>query len=328
MKTSPQALLLLPRLRVQNANAISSPLTWGFPSPTALTGFVHALHRRMTETFDLTLDGVGIVCHQFEAQVSRPAGKRTQVFSLTRNPVGKDGKTTAIVEEGRCHFDVSLVIGVSGEDLTAGLGEDEISDHAYMLAASMRLAGGSVLGTSSRLPAKLITWPQDAEGSRKQSRKLRRRLLPGFALINREDLLKAHHTLLQETQPESTTLDALLDLSRINIEPVTQETPGDEDNAKSEAPKTEWQTRRHPGWLVPIPLGYAAISSLYKPGEVKNARDNTVPFRFVESIYSLGQWISPHRIDDIRTLLWYHQAEPETGLYRCTNTYSDFNMTV
>ena len=38
-----EAVLLLPRLRVQNANAISSPLTWGFPPPSAFTGFAHAL---------------------------------------------------------------------------------------------------------------------------------------------------------------------------------------------------------------------------------------------------------------------------------------------
>ena len=40
------ALVLLPHLKVQNANAISGPLTWGFPSPTAFAGFVHALERK------------------------------------------------------------------------------------------------------------------------------------------------------------------------------------------------------------------------------------------------------------------------------------------
>ena len=40
-------LLILPRLQIQNANAISGPLTWGFPAPTAFTGFVHALERRL-----------------------------------------------------------------------------------------------------------------------------------------------------------------------------------------------------------------------------------------------------------------------------------------
>lgn len=96
--TDPEALLLLPRLSIQNANAISSPLTWGFPSPGAFTGFVHALQRRVGISLDIELDGVGIVCHRFEAQISQPAGKRTKVFNLTRNPLNRDGSTAAIVE--------------------------------------------------------------------------------------------------------------------------------------------------------------------------------------------------------------------------------------
>ena len=42
-----KALLVLPWRRVQNANAISSPMTWGFPSITAFTGLMIALQRRL-----------------------------------------------------------------------------------------------------------------------------------------------------------------------------------------------------------------------------------------------------------------------------------------
>ena len=77
-----EGVLVLNRLPIQNANAISSPLTWGFPSPGAFTGFVHALQRRVGISLDIELDGVGIVCHRFEAQISQPAGKRTKVFNL------------------------------------------------------------------------------------------------------------------------------------------------------------------------------------------------------------------------------------------------------
>jgi hypothetical protein len=106
------ALILLPHLKVQNANAISGPLTWGFPSPTAFTGFVHALERKFAAELKEGFAGVGIVCHHFDPQVSQPPGRRTQVFRLTRNPVGKDGGTMALVEEGRAHMEVSLVIAV------------------------------------------------------------------------------------------------------------------------------------------------------------------------------------------------------------------------
>ena len=37
--------LLLKGLRVQNANALSSPFTFGFPAVTAFLGFGHALQR-------------------------------------------------------------------------------------------------------------------------------------------------------------------------------------------------------------------------------------------------------------------------------------------
>ena len=59
----PDGLLLLPHLRVQNANAISSPLTWGFPAPTAFLGFVHALERRLLGRFG-------------QRQSPRPSGPR------------------------------------------------------------------------------------------------------------------------------------------------------------------------------------------------------------------------------------------------------------
>jgi len=133
---APEALLLLPRLRVQNANALSGPLTWGFPAVTAFTGFVQALELKLREALDIQLAGVAIVCHHHQAQTSVPAGKRTRVFHLTRNPVGKDGATAAIVEEGRIHLDVSLLIGVSGTALYDGLLEP-----AATLGTRLRLHG-------------------------------------------------------------------------------------------------------------------------------------------------------------------------------------------
>lgn len=99
---APEALLLLPRLRVQNANAISGPLTWGFPAVTAFTGFVHALQRTLNADMDINLDGVAIVCHRHQTQTSQPAGKRPQVFHLTRNPVGKDAAQRPSSKKAAC----------------------------------------------------------------------------------------------------------------------------------------------------------------------------------------------------------------------------------
>jgi CRISPR-associated protein Csy2 len=70
-----------------------------------------------------------------------------------------------------------------------------------------------------------------------------------------------------------------------------------------------------------MPVGYAALSELHAPGSVASARDGGVPFRFVESVYSLGQWISPHRLGDVNDLIWSPMHDAETGLYRCVNEF-------
>jgi CRISPR-associated protein Csy2 len=328
-----EAVLLLPRLRVQNANAISSPLTWGFPPPSAFTGFAHALQRRLnSQGLDLRFGGVGIACHQFEPQTFQPPGRYTQVFNLTRNPLDKDGNTQAIVEEGRTHMEVSLLITVSGDDCP--LNDEQCKALAAKVlhqAEGMRLAGGSILHNPRRgkHPAQWIDWPTNREGQTSAFAQLRRHLAPGFVLVSRAQLLADHVSALQKERADSTALDALLDLCALHYTPPTLTTAdaeidtgeGDESadvqavNLPTVASKDWTVSRRKPGWLVPLPVGYAAISQLYAPGEVKNARDNDTAFRFVESVLSLGEWVGPHRIKNLHDLLWRHHAQPEAGLY-------------
>ena len=313
-------LILLPRLRVQNANAISGPLSWGFPSPTAFTGFVHALERKLKQSGQLSdgFGGVGIICHHFEPQVSQPAGRRHKVFCLSRNPVGKDGGAPATVEEGRAHLEISLLISV--RDYFSDAEGQYLAEDLQHAAYGMRLAGGSPLYRPGKRYA--ASWHPVAGNLTDDSttfRKLRRRLLPGFALVQRDDLLKAHLAEMRQTAPASTALDALLDLSRLNFEPVVTQA--------SEAGKpatVDWQIRKKPGWLVPLPIGYAGISDLYEPGQVANTRDTSTPFRFVESLYSLGEWVSPHRIQCFEQLLWTQEADAEKGIYRCHNRHAEF----
>ncbi|WP_421380795.1 type I-F CRISPR-associated protein Csy1 (plasmid) [Paraburkholderia sp. DD10] len=311
------AVVVLPRLRVQNANAVSSPFTWGFPAPSAFTGFVHALQRRLnTSGRDLCLEGVAIICHDFEPQVTRTSSRRAQVFRLARHPLDKDGCTSAIVEEGRVHLEVSLVIKVSGDGCPLNETDGKaLSVEILSIAEGLRLAGGSILPhpERGRHPPEWVGWPGDHETRLRQFRMLRRRLLPGFALVSREPLLAHHLDILHQSSPHATPLDALLDLCRLNIEPEMLE--GSDG-------KVAWSVRRpYRGWLVPLPVGYAAISQLYAPGEVKDTRDSNVPFRFVESVLSLGEWISLHRVSQLEQLFWHHHAQPDAGLYRLHNPY-------
>src|SRR6218665_1098890 len=146
-KPQPKAILVLPRLRVQNANAISSPLTHGFPSITAFMGLMWALERKLAqEQIALHLQAVGVICHHHQEQATKGF---VRTFNQARNPVDEHGNTAAIVQEGRIHLDITLVFAVA-EKRTAGesacLGnEDRMqkwADDAGAILAQMRVAGG------------------------------------------------------------------------------------------------------------------------------------------------------------------------------------------
>jgi len=110
-------------------------------------------------------------------------------------------------------------------------------------------------------------------------------------------------------------LDAWLSLSRWTHR-ASRNANTEQDEAGDGA---EWLVDKRQGWTVPIPVGYAALSDLHPAGTVANARDTRTPLRFVESVYSMGQWVSPHRLRTLRDLLWRDTAEH--GLYRCINDY-------
>jgi CRISPR-associated protein Csy2 len=328
-KPSHKALLVLPRLRVQNANAISSPMTWGFPAITAFTGLMTALERRLGPDAGIAFFGVGVICHGFEPQVTR--GGYTRSFHLTRNPVLQDGSTAAIVEEGRVHLDITLVFEVElTSSFLGNIERAQLGARIGELIAGMRVAGGSVMpplaGVPRRMPRpQLFLMSEDPGTRRKDFRALSRRWLPGFALVSRDDLLHARLVELQQETPGATLLDAWLDLSRINHRAIRQQTEGEKTDETTETTETtesiEWMADTHLGWMVPIPVGFTALSELHAPGTVAGARDLSVPFRFVESVYSIGQWISPHRLEDVNDLLWEPFHEPATGLYRCINAF-------
>jgi len=323
MPTLIKALLVLPRLRIQNANAISSPLTWGFPAITAFTGLMTALERRLGPQAGIAFYGVGVICHSFEPQVTH--GGYTRSFNLTRNPVLQDGSTAAIVEEGRVHLDITLVFDVELALSQSGEAERaELAVHIGELMAGMRVAGGSVMpalpGMFRNPPRPQLTLLADEPEARtRQFQRLSRRWLPGFVLVSRDDLLQARLLELQTTQPGATLLDAWLDLSRLNYRATRNPAIDEKTGATQET--IEWNLDARAGWLVPMPVGFAPLTALYPPGAVAGARDARVPFQFVESVYSIGQWISPHRLSDIDQLMWLPSHDPETGLYRCVNAF-------
>jgi CRISPR-associated protein Csy2 len=314
-------LLLLKHLKVENANAISG-MTWGFPSPTNFLGFAHALSRKCQAKWGVqaSLGGVGIICHNHQVHTQRPSGFE-HVFALSRNPLTKDGNTAPFNEEGRMHMTVSLLVECEFDPLTLALGDDLPEQRIRQFEArildwlvTQRLAGGIITQTGR------IRYLQLDESSDDGQRVFRRemlRLIPGFVLLDRSDLLAQHHQVQQQQNPDAELLDSWLDFVALCYQPEPTGLEGGETPTPGET-KAEWNIKPKPGtgkgYLVPLAVGYQAISELYDAGRVSRARDNSVPFRFVESAYSIGEWCSPHRLRSPEDLLWQYRYSGDAYL--------------
>ena len=81
--------ILIPHLKLQNANAMSSPYTIGFPAMTAWLGGVHALQRKLQANGynDIILDRMAISCHDFDLQTYKGHGDFVNSIIGTANPL-------------------------------------------------------------------------------------------------------------------------------------------------------------------------------------------------------------------------------------------------
>ncbi len=334
-----KALLVLRHIKVENANAIAG-LTYGFPAVSSFLGFSHALSRTLQKEHGLRLSGCAVVCHAHHVAACQPAGWGDYNFSLTRNPLTREAKSPSFVEEGRMNMEVSLVLEceftASSLDFDGADRDEDISRfQAYILnkVLAQRLAGGTILNLHRWEPVCFMEVPEETEKQAVFRRRLLRRLLPGFLLVNRADLLAEHFKRLRETKPETELMDAWLDF--VALKYAAEGKGRDEGDGVAEAEaeaapdqrKVKWQRLPKPGngWLVPMSAGFKAISPLYENGQVANTRDNITPFRFVESAYTIGQWISPHRITDLAHLFWRYQLQADW--YLCQNTYCPTKIT-
>lgn len=290
---SDKELLIIPHLKIHNANALSSPFTIGFPAMTAWLGFTHALQRKLNQAGydELRFISTAVVSHKFNLQTYKGNGDFVSSIVGTGNPLDKDGKRSAFIEEARCHLEVTLLIEWEGNDEEIEDNPDFIQFIAQVLIG-MKVAGGDILGYS-QLELGFI---DDSEPTQMQS--LTRKLMPGYVLVERRELM------MESMVQGKDALDALLEYLTVNHQ-----------CEKSDEGEVSWTSKRKTaGWIVPIATGFQGISEL---GKAKNQRDPDTPHCFAESIVTLGEFIMPHRIKRLDEMLWHYHAETENNLYLC-----------
>lgn len=283
-------VLILPHLKIHNANALSSPFTIGFPAMTAWLGFVHALARKLNQAglSDLMLHSAAVVSHRCDVQTHKGEGDFVHSIIGTGNPLDKDGSRSAFIEEARCHLDVSLVIEWSGNE--EQVQQPEFTQQLQAVIATMKVAGGDVLSVGKPSGKSVITEEDTAQ--------VLRQLMPGYVLIERRDLM------IEAMQQGDDALDALLGYLTVHHHCL-----------QLEDQSVVWHSQRKAsGWIVPIATGFQGISPL---GEAQNLRDPSVPHRFAESVVTLGQFVMAHKIKHLDDILWQYQPDLENDLYLC-----------
>ena len=294
---SNKRFLVLPHLKIHNANAMSSPYTIGFPAMTAWLGAVHAVERKihalnMAELNLVSFVSTAISCHDFNLQTYRGENDYVSSIVSTANPLDKDGNRPAFIEEARCHLKVTLLIEF------IGLNPDHYAillEQIDSICKTMKFASGDLLAMQR---PQCFTFDEDSDTAYQT---VVRHLMLGHVLIERRDLMVA------EMKQSIDAMDAMLNHLKI-MHRSTQNDDG----------KVAWTSaRKTKGWIVPISVGFQGISPLEKAIE---QRDPETPHRFAEAVLTLGEFVLAYKVGSdysIEDILWQYQADIDNDLYLC-----------
>lgn len=290
--------ILIKNIKVQNANALSSAFTIGFPAVTAFIGFMHGLQRKINtfeEFFAVNFKSLIICCHKFKIHTYKGNKDYNRSIVGTANPLTKDGKRPSFIEEGRCNFTVSLIIKTNDTIHSDNAGE--LESLISKLIQKMKIAGGDVLSLGN-IKCQNVVNTNDSGCKR-----LMTSLMPGYVLVERRDLIE------KSMKEGKDALDSLLEYLSLNSTCIKK------DNGE-----VEWETKRKElGWLVPIAVGFQGISPLTEKGKTICQRDPNYCHRFAESIVTLGEFKMPYRVSLDEAEWQYDKYDEKNNLYKCVN---------
>ena len=292
-------ILLIPNIKIHNANALSSPYTIGFPAMTAWLGFMHALERKLqnSEFSQIKFTGLIVSCLDINLQTHKGSGDYVSSIIATSNPLDKTGKRPSFIEEARCDIEVSITIECT---INTAIDYTQWTDLLDTLLPSMKIASGDII---SLKPC------QHLEVDNNNPQTLTRYLMPGFCLVSRQDLIK---TAMQDGQD---SMDAILDYLKVTTDIEI------DDNKKISRSKP--YKKEDKDWLVPIAIGYQGISELKI---TKNQRDTLTLHRFAESIVTLGEFKMPYHFDSLDEMIWRYQTYQDNDMYICENKFLTNNQ--
>lgn len=164
------AIMVIPKIKIIGASALSSWGVIGFPSMTAWLGAMHALQRRLG--FKVTR--VGVVSHKFRMHAYKIRGGIYHSLTGELGPSDHKLQAPSFKEEAKCNLTVSLIVEFDGD-----IDADTVWSEIY----KMKIASGDV--TSVRKPIIF-----KGLGELETRNAVVRSVMPGYVLIERRDLVQ------------------------------------------------------------------------------------------------------------------------------------------
>ena len=285
------AYLFIPRIKIENASALSSSYTIGVPSMPAWLGMMYAMQRKLREKYfsDITFRSVGVCYHEVKVKRYKPKDGFKYSIIGSRNPlVGKNAAPRSFMEVPTLDMTVDLLYEFDGVD------PDETTDETFpkiirKTLQTLRACGGNITSVGSQ--AQLVFKKDDED-------KLKRFMMPGYTIIERRDLLK---------DGNGDNIDQMLNALAIYAKAKRDENENFD----------KWEYgRKQEGWIIPIGVGYKGLSPL---GNVENQKDRSYPHRFVEGITTLGECKMPITLETLEDMMWHFDYNEDEALYLCVN---------
>lgn len=294
-----QHYILVSNLKIEGANAASSNITIGFPAITAWMGMVHAWERKLWQMIpDIippVFEAVGISCRKFNLQTYKDKTSWIATIPNRRKPMEyRNSKYAhaAIIDEPKADMTVDLILSLKDYENQNYKG---IVKSLPDVIAQSRAVGGYIVSTPDILAMSI----EDDEDLKEMNRRFIAKMMPGFALIDRSDLLE-----------EDNSLGYMLDILSVQTSQIK-----DENGNTYMTPPVQ----NISGWIVPIVTGFRRLNEPTKP--IKNERAIQFKHCFVEPAITLGEFKMVNQIKDIRHMLWYYSHT--NFKYHCLNESYD-----
>lgn len=300
--------ILLEQLSVNGANA-KAGFTYGFPALTSFLGFTHNLSRHLNPMTGMNLTGCAVFSHSTHVRaynngfVNFIQRKSSHSTLKVKNPSTLN-KNPSIIEEAKMDMVVSLLIECDTPFPTNETRLDELTQQISEFIHKNRLSGGTIHDL------KAIHLFNDAD-----IKQIKPLIAGASVLTDASYLLKQRIDDLKAKNCETNNFEVWTDFFATKKIAVKNTQDG-----------VDWVTKtieQKKGWIVPLMIGYKAISDVYKPNEVDSLRNNRYPFRMVEAIYGLGEWKRGFTVQDLHGLIWRYQTTE--NFYLCQQ--ADVNAT-